>query len=52
MFVRTRTILKRELGMMGAMEATARLEAEAALLKKHDAEYQRLAAKVGHAAPS
>ena len=32
------------------MEATARLEAEAALLKKHDAEYHRLADKVGHAA--
>ena len=30
------------------MEATARLEAEAALLKKHDAEYDRLAAKLGH----
>jgi hypothetical protein len=35
--------------MMGAMEATARLEAEAALLKKHDAEYKRLADKLGHA---
>src|SRR5205823_2473812 len=33
----------RDAGMMGAMEATARLEAEAALLKKHDAEYERLA---------
>ena len=31
------------------MEATARLEAEAALLKKHDAEYERLARKLGHA---
>lgn len=31
------------------MEATARLEAEAALLKKHDAEYNRLAGKLGHA---
>ena len=36
-------------GMMGAMEATARLEAESALLKKHDAEYNRLARKLGHA---
>jgi hypothetical protein len=35
--------------MMGHMEAIARLEAEAALLKKHDAEYRRLSAKVGHA---
>jgi len=34
--------------MMGAMEATARIEAEAALLKKHDAEYERLARKLGH----
>jgi hypothetical protein len=30
------------------MEATARLEAEAALLKKHDAEYDRLSGKLGH----
>jgi hypothetical protein len=40
----------RHVGMMGAMEATARLEAESALLKKHDAEYNRLSAKLGHAA--
>jgi hypothetical protein len=34
--------------MMGAMEAIARLEAEAALLKRFDAEYRRLSAKDGH----
>jgi uncharacterized protein (UPF0335 family) len=33
---------------MEAMEAIARLEAESALLKEHDAEYRRLSAKGGH----
>jgi hypothetical protein len=34
--------------MMGAMEALARLEAEAGLVKQHEAEYARLSAKNGH----
>jgi hypothetical protein len=34
--------------MMGAMEAIARLEAEAALVKAHEDEYRRLSAKNGH----
>ena len=33
---------------MKAMEAIARLEAESALLKEHEAEYLRLSAKGGH----
>ena len=33
---------------MKAMEAIARLEAESALLKEHEAEYRRLSAKAGH----
>jgi hypothetical protein len=32
------------------MEAIARLEAEGRLIKRHDAEYRRLAAKHGHVA--
>jgi hypothetical protein len=35
--------------MMRAMEALARLEAEAGLVKQHEAEYARLSAKDGHA---
>jgi len=31
-----------------AMEAIARLEAEGRLIKRHDAEYRRLAGKHGH----
>ena len=33
---------------MKAMEAIARLEAESALLKAHEAEYRRLSARGGH----
>jgi len=33
---------------MKAMEAIARLEAESALLKEHEAEYRRLCARGGH----